>query len=573
MATLGKTKQIQNDYQKALNSGYNPSNYQKGWGIGDSSNISMGFNSWNDANAIRNELSRVNTVMRNRNNFGLGNTQYQSYYDKLNSAIAPQTQAQQRASQAQSDYNTRASQNQANYQNQFNNFNNQITNARDDYYNGDAYRNYERMMDATIDDIARKYNFDFSREYANRQAEAEAQALRDANADAQRRNKSQNELNLATIDANLMNMAEALDRNYFQQMLGQQQNQVNSGLNAGIAADQDLRLQMARQAEMGGAYRDANLGIMQENQRFTNDDLRLAEALGTINQQAQARAEALYNERLMQGYDMLSNDRNYALDAANMEWGQASDLVNQYLNQQNMLTNNYQWQSGMDYNAMRDIIGDTQFDQELFQRQLEQSAANQQWLDQFQYQQQRDRVGDRQWQQQFNWGKLMDEAGLTGNYKGGRTLQGQQFDWNKVLDEAGLTGLFNGQKTWDRQLQEAELALQRASLNASRYSGGGGSGGSSSRSSSSQGSLGNAYQQFLNEKNSTPTTPADEYYMQQLARLGKTGTANYVNTKTNKVKNKTITDKFVEALGDGVIAPPTTTNLDRLQNLWNVTRR
>lgn len=568
-------KQAYYDRFRAEAQGYNPNNFQKGYGIGDALNVSGGFDRFNDANAVRQELDRVNTVMQNRSNYGLGNDAFQSYYQKLQSAIAPELQAQQRSQDALSRFEEQYAQARQNFENQFNQYNQRIDNARNDFYNGKAYQNYQRMIDATIDDIAKKYGFDFSREYAERQAEAEAQALRDANADAQRKNKSQNELNLAAIEAGLMNMAEALDRNYFQQMMQQQQNQVNTGLNAGIAADQDLRLQMARQADMASSYRDANLGRMQEQQRFTNEELRLIEALGTINQQAKARAEALYNDRLMMGYDILSQDRNFALGAANTEWGWTNDLVNQYLNQQGRLTDNYQWQSAFDYNAMRDIIGDTQFDRELFLRQQAQSLAADQWAKEFERLLNRDAVSDSQWQQQFDWNKLMDEAGLTGYYNNQRTLQGQQFDWSKIVDEAGLTGLYNGQKTWERQLAEAELALQRMSL-ASRSSGGGGSrsstsSGSTKTSSSAKSTASNLYQQYKQDKLGTPLNATDAYYIQRLNNLGPDLINKYTQLKSGP-RAKSSTEKITEALIDNYLAPPGTAPIDKVRNYLNALR-
>lgn len=57
-------------------------------------------------------------------------------------------------------------------------------------------------------------------------------------------------------------------------------------------------------------------------------------------------------------------------------------------------------------------------------------------------------VDSREFQNnQFEWSKIMDEAGVTGNYGGQRTLQGQAFDWNKEMDKANLTGIFGGQST------------------------------------------------------------------------------------------------------------------------------
>lgn len=42
---------------------------------------------------------------------------------------------------------------------------------------------------------------------------------------------------------------------------------------------------------------------------------------------------------------------------------------------------------------------------------------------------------------------LYQEAGVTGNFNGQRTLQGQQFDWGKIVDTSNLTGDYNGQRT------------------------------------------------------------------------------------------------------------------------------
>lgn len=443
MATLNN--RMQQDLQKATQSGYNKANFQSGYGIGDLSNITGGFNNFNDSNALRNELGRMNTVMQNRTQFGLGNDGFQSYYDKLNTAYQPFSQAQNKATNAQTAFNTSQTAAQNAYQQAFNQFDNKITQANDSYKQGPGYTGYIDSMNQTVDSIASKYGFSFNRDAARTQAEAEAQALRDANAHAARQNESANKLNTSKIDGNLMNMAEGLDRNYFQKMMAQQQNQVNGGLNAGIASDQDLRLQMARQAEMGGAYRDANLGKMSEQERFTNDQLRLTEQLGTINQQSLAREQSLTSDWEKQMYDVISNDRNFFQGAANMEWGQSQDMVNQFLAQQDRLSANFQDDRNFNYGAMRDTVGDSYKDLDMAQRQFEQQAGNDQWAQEFQRMLSRDNVQDSQWGQQFDWNALMDAAGLTGNFNGGRTLAGQasdlnqsQFDWSKQMDSAGL---------------------------------------------------------------------------------------------------------------------------------------
>lgn len=451
MATLNnnnKSLTQQQENKIATNNGYVGSNYQPGWGIGwggDASQITKGFNSFNDSNAVRNELARVESVMGNRTTYGLDNDVYNSYYDKLKTAYEPFSTAEKKASDAQTAWQSKADQQTADYLSQFNNYNNQISQANQNYYNSKAYTGYQESLDQTIDGLASKYGFTFNRDVANQQAEAEAQALRDANADAQRKNVASNESNTNKINANLMNMAENLERSYFQQALNQSQNQVNSGLNAGIAADQDLRLQMARAAEMSAANRDANLGLIDEQNRFTNEELRLAEALGTINQQATARGNELVNNWEQQMFQNILSDRDSYMNAANMEWGQSQDLVNQYLNQQNALTGQYQYQNDFDYNALRDIIGDTQFDRTLAQQQMETAQEQENWLAQFARENNRNAVADNQWQQQFNWSKLMDEAGLTGMYNGSPTLAGQSSqlaqqsqNWSQYMDSANL---------------------------------------------------------------------------------------------------------------------------------------
>src|SRR5690606_15605050 len=96
---------------------------------------------------------------------------------------------------------------------------------------------------------------------------------------------------------------------------------------------------------------------------------------------------------------------------------------------------------------------------------------------------------------------------------------------SKIVDEAGLTGLYNGEKTWERQLAEAELALQRMAL-ASRGSGGGGrstiskSSGSTKTSSSAKSTASDLYQQYKQDKLGTPLNATDAYYIQRLNNLG-----------------------------------------------------
>jgi hypothetical protein len=177
------------------------------------------------------------------------------------------------------------------------------------------------QVDLTIDDIASKYGFDFSSDYAKKQAAAEAQAKRNTYNNSLNRAGSQRDQNLQAIDNRLVEQSQALEHDYFQQYLQQQQALSNAGLNAGIASDQNLRLNMAQQGAMGGAFRDANLGRMQVNQNFTNEDARLREALGLVNQEELAYADRLLNNLRQQGFQNLMTHNG-------MQWGQQMDWAN-----------------------------------------------------------------------------------------------------------------------------------------------------------------------------------------------------------------------------------------------------
>ncbi len=202
-----------------------------------------------------------------------------------------------------------------------------IQRLQDSYKNSAAYKNQQRMINATIEDIAKKYGFDFSREYAERQAEALAQAERNAYQNSLRQNKSLYEQTMAQIEQDIRNANTALDHEYFQQMLNQQQAQAVSGLNAGIAADQNLRLAMSKQAQLSDVYAQANLARQQELSRYGNEAMRLREALDLVEQQRIARADEIYQQLRQLGYDILARDRDYANQTSQIEWGRISDQI------------------------------------------------------------------------------------------------------------------------------------------------------------------------------------------------------------------------------------------------------
>lgn len=175
---------------------------------------------------------------------------------------------------------------------------------------------------ATINDIANKYGFDYTREYAERQAEAVAQAKRAEVETA--RERSEFETTAAKQD---------LQQDFFQKYLERRQNLVDVGLNAGIASERNIRLDMNRQDALAEILANAQL----YNQELDRD-------MQTIDAEALAYADKLYNERLQQGFanamdvsqfrqsenhwqaDMAMQQRNQQVDEAwrQFEWNNMS---------------------------------------------------------------------------------------------------------------------------------------------------------------------------------------------------------------------------------------------------------
>lgn len=141
---------------------------------------------------------------------------------------------------------------------------------------------------ASIADITKKYGIDYSREYAKRQAEAEAQAKR-SGLEAQK----------GQIEEGVRNAQDALSRDYFQRGLAQAQSNVNGGINAGLANESNLRLSMNRQAEMGEIMGQANLARNEVARGLTDTEAARV-----------AREEAIYNERLQQAIEVIQQDRS-----------------------------------------------------------------------------------------------------------------------------------------------------------------------------------------------------------------------------------------------------------------------
>lgn len=134
---------------------------------------------------------------------------------------------------------------------------------------------------ATIKDISNKYGFDYSREYAEQQAQIQAQAEKDEIANSRERQEQE-------VD----DAKEDLGQDFFKKYLEQQQNLTNKGLNAGIASERNTRLEMGKQ--------DALSEIL-SNQQLANQEMD--RRLQTIDKEEAAYTDELYNKRLQQGFD------------------------------------------------------------------------------------------------------------------------------------------------------------------------------------------------------------------------------------------------------------------------------
>ena len=155
----------------------------------------------------------------------------------------------------------------------------------DNYKNTQEYKNSQTYQNQTINDIANKYGFNFSRDYANQQANTIASGQKNAQEAARRENESANKLNTQRILDDYRGAAKSLDKGYFQQFLNQGQSQVNRGLDRGLAADQNLRLAMNKQAELADVWRTRNQANQEASMRFSNTNQTILDALSQIEKE------------------------------------------------------------------------------------------------------------------------------------------------------------------------------------------------------------------------------------------------------------------------------------------------
>jgi hypothetical protein len=205
------------------------------------------------------------------------------------------------------------------------------------YQNSQERQNSLKWQNATINDVAKKYGFNFSKDYANQQAEAVAAAQRNQYNSAARQNQSTNMQTMKELDTNLKDGIVGTENTFFQNYLQQRQNQANRGLNAGVQADQDLRLGMNQQSVLAGLYRDTNNARSKEMDRFNNQALDITEALALVEKQKLTEAEKLYQEMITKGYGILGTERGWYNTLDQQAYGRYQDDINLWYKEQDRL--------------------------------------------------------------------------------------------------------------------------------------------------------------------------------------------------------------------------------------------
>lgn len=137
------------------------------------------------------------------------------------------------------------------------------------------------------------------------------------------------DLNRKRVEDNVNQSVNKLDQNYFLKALNQNQQQVDNGINAGMAADQDFRMALGRQNAMGDIYSQANQQKMQMDNAEKNLD---AEAMQYEDQLRNSNFNNSMNYWKM-SEDIRRNNRNFDRDSTLQD--------REYHMQQGQLTGNY----------------------------------------------------------------------------------------------------------------------------------------------------------------------------------------------------------------------------------------
>lgn len=186
----------------------------------------------------------------------------------------------------------------------------------------------------TIADLSKKYGFDYSRDYAKNQAQVRHQGQIDSITG--QRERLEHETESAKTD---------LQHDYFKKFLQQRQGMADVGINAGIASERNLRLDMSRQNALGDILANSQL-------RHQDLDRQLA----TGAKEAIAYEEQLYNERLQQAFQ---NSMDYSrFQQSENQWRAGMDA------QQRQQTVDERWRShewnNMSYAQKQKMIVDAE---------------------------------------------------------------------------------------------------------------------------------------------------------------------------------------------------------------------
>jgi hypothetical protein len=177
-----------------------------------------------------------------------------------------------------------------------------------------------------------------------------------------------------------MSAVNNMDRDYFQKYLQTAQGQTNNGLNAGLAAEQNTRLAMARQTDLADVYQDINAQNFETNNNLARVPVeqlaRENELLTQLEQMGWERDFA--QKQLSQANDQFLAELGFKKDQ--FSWEQAKDTrdfdYNKYLDSRNFDYSKSVDQRNFDYQKTRDARQDAQWESE---------QKYSRWWEQFQY--------------------------------------------------------------------------------------------------------------------------------------------------------------------------------------------
>ncbi|WP_203289857.1 hypothetical protein [Metabacillus sp. cB07] len=244
-----------------------------------------------------------------------------------------------------------------------------------------------RTNNTQLTDLKKQYGLDYSRNFAQQQAQAMADAKRTG-------------LNtqMKQVNENVNGANDALSRNNFQQYMNQAQSQVGAGINGGMQADQNMRLAMSRQAAMGNIYRDA-----------ATQKSNISANMANVGKEQVAEENRIYNERLQEAFQNAMADtqarRSENMNLLGAAQQQRSQNINmdQWQKQFAEQQKNTKW--SQDFSQKN-----TAFDQKMALDQFNEQKKNVSWDQSFQQTQYAD---NKQWREfQYNNMSASEKAQL-----------------------------------------------------------------------------------------------------------------------------------------------------------------